>query len=182
MKRLIFVTGNLDKLLEARQILKRKIDSYNIRLPEIQGTRRAIIIEKAVYAAKVIKRPVFVEDTALCFNALNGLPGPYIRDFLETIGNKRLNKLLHGYPDKRAKAVCSIGFVVPGREPKIFEGVSHGKIVPPRGRGDFGWSPIFLPRGSKKTYAQMSKEEKNQDSFRKKAFAKFKKYLDKVGY
>ncbi len=180
--RLTFITGNLGKLLEARQILGFKIDSFSIRLPEIQGTRREIIRHKAEYAARALGRTVFVEDTSLCFNALDELPGPYIKDFLGKLGNRKLVKLLHGFKDKKAKAVCSIGYCSPGKSPVIFEGVTYGKIVMPRGRSSFGWDPIFMPKGYTRTYAQMSKEEKNRNSFRKKALEKLRKYLKKHGY
>ena len=127
-------------------------------------------------------KPVFVEDTSLCFNALNELPGPYINDFLKKLGNKKLAGLLHGFRDKRAKAVCSIGYCRPGKAPVVFEGVTSGKIVMPKGKSNFGWDPIFIPRGSKKTHAQMSLEEKNRNSFRKKAFVKFKRYKERKDF
>jgi len=177
-KRILFITGNLNKLVEARQILKDfKIDNYSIKLPEIQGDRKEIIKAKAKYAAKTLKRPVIVEDTSLCFTALKDLPGPYIKDFLIKLGNKKLPKLLTGFKDKRAKAVCSVGYCVPGKEPKVFEGVTFGTIVNPKGKKDFGWSPIFMPKGSKKTYGEMEKIEKNKNSFRKKALKKLHDYL-----
>jgi inosine triphosphate pyrophosphatase len=178
MKKILFITGNLNKLIEARLLLPEfQIDNYSIKLPETQGTRKEIIVNKAKYASKVLKRPLIVEDTSLCFTALNGLPGPYIKDFLKNIGNTKLHRILQGFKDYRAKAVCSIGYIEPNNEPKIFEGITHGKIVKPKGRKDFGWSPIFKPNGEKKTYGEMEKIEKNKSSFRKKSFKKLHDYL-----
>jgi inosine triphosphate pyrophosphatase len=178
MKKILFITGNLNKLVEAKQLLPEfKIDNCSIKLPETQGSRKQIIINKASYALKVLKRPLIVEDTALCFTALNGLPGPYIKDFLLGVGNTSLHRMLKGFKDKRGKAVCSIGYIEPGKEPKIFEGITHGKIVKPKGRKDFGWSPIFKPNGSKMTYGEMTKIQKNKSSFRKKSFKKLHDYL-----
>ncbi len=178
MKRILFITGNLNKLSEAKEILKDyEIDSYNIRLPEIQGEIRDIIRHKARYASKKLNKTIIVEDTALCFTALNNLPGPYIKDFIEKLGNKKLPLLLKGFKDKRAKAVCSIGYCEPGKEPKIFEGVIHGKIVNPKGKSKFGWDPIFKPNRKKHTFAEMPKSEKNSISHRRKALEKLNTYL-----
>jgi len=179
--KLTFITSNLNKLMEARHILKDiEIDNYSIKLPELQGDRRIIIREKAQFAAKTIGRTIVVEDTSLCFNALKELPGPYINDFSTKLGNKNLVKLLSGFPDKKAKVVCSIGYCKPGKEPRIYEGIIYGEIVAPRGRG-FGWDPIFQPRGSKKTYGQMTFEEKNGQSHRQKALLKLRNFLLKKG-
>lgn len=55
------------------------VTSSKIDLPELQGEPEEISLEKCRIAAKIAKGPVMVEDTSLCFNALNGLPGPYIK-------------------------------------------------------------------------------------------------------
>lgn len=84
-KTLTFVTGNKKKLEEVQQILlggNKKlafnIANQKIDLPELQGDPVEIAIEKCILAAKEVNGPVFTEDTSLCFNALNGLPGPYV--------------------------------------------------------------------------------------------------------
>ena len=53
---------------------------------------------------------VMVEDTSLCFNALDGLPGPYIKWFLEKVGHEGLNKMLAGFGDYSAYAQCTFAF------------------------------------------------------------------------
>ena len=53
--------------------------SQNVDLPEYQGTPEEVVREKCLEAARRIQGPVIVEDTCLCFNALGGLPGPYIK-------------------------------------------------------------------------------------------------------
>ena len=63
-----------------------QVISRNIDLPEYQGTPREIVMSKCKLAADVIKGPVIVEDTSLCFNALGGMPGPYIKWFLDAVG------------------------------------------------------------------------------------------------
>jgi inosine triphosphate pyrophosphatase len=51
-----------------------------------------------------------VEDTCLCFNALQGLPGPYIKWFLGKLGHDGLNRMLHGFEDKTAYAQCTFAY------------------------------------------------------------------------
>jgi len=179
MDSLVFVTGNEEKLAEAKSILTDfRIDSVVLDLPELQGDRELVVKEKARLAAKKLGMPCFVDDTSLCFSALKGLPGIYIREFLEKIGRDGLVKLLTGFDDKSAEAVCMIGFCYPNKEPICFEGITEGTIVNPRG-DRFGWDPIFQPFGYKKTYAEMTIIEKNKISHRKKALIKFKKFLEK---
>jgi inosine triphosphate pyrophosphatase len=89
LRTLTFVTGNKNKLAEVQAILQGvvQVNSVKIDLPELQGEPKDISIEKCRMAAKQVKGPVIVEDTCLCFNALNGLPGPYIKWFLDKLGH-----------------------------------------------------------------------------------------------
>ncbi|KAA8548479.1 hypothetical protein F0562_000254 [Nyssa sinensis] len=125
-----------------------------------------------------VNGPVLVEDTCLCFNALKGLPGPYIKWFLQKIGHGGLNNLLLAYEDKSAYALCVFSLALgPNAEPITFIGKTLGKIVPPRGPNDFGWDPIFQPDGYDQTYAEMPKEEKNKISHRSKSLALVKSHF-----
>jgi len=73
--------------------------------------------------------PVLVEDTCLCFHALKDLPGPYIRYFLDAIGNNGLVNLLAAYDDKSAHAVCTFAYSEgPGCEPILFQGTMEVSI------------------------------------------------------
>jgi inosine triphosphate pyrophosphatase len=65
---------------------------------------------------------VITEDTCLCFEALQGLPGPYIKWFLSKLGHAGLNNLLAAYEDKSAYALCIFAYGAPGQEPILFEG------------------------------------------------------------
>jgi inosine triphosphate pyrophosphatase len=186
IKSLNFVTGNKNKLLETSKILQNtipKLVSINLDLPELQGSSpEEISRAKCRIASKSAGKgvPVIVEDTSLCFNALNGLPGPYIKWFLDSIGHEGLNKLIEGYEDKSAYALCIFSYSDdPEKEPKTFIGKCHGKIVPPRGPpNSFGWDPIFQPDGFDETFAEMSKEVKNTISHRLLALDQFKAYVE----
>jgi inosine triphosphate pyrophosphatase len=89
-KKIFFITGNANKLSEFRQIMgnldgKIEIDSRDVDLPEYQGEPEEVAREKCKTALELVKAPVLVEDTSLCFNALHGLPGPYIKWFLSKL-------------------------------------------------------------------------------------------------
>ncbi|XP_048334019.1 inosine triphosphate pyrophosphatase [Ziziphus jujuba] len=180
-----FVTGNAKKLEEVRAILGNSIpfQSLKLDLPELQGEPEDISKEKARLASIQVNGPVLVEDTCLCFNALKGLPGPYIKWFLQKIGHEGLNNLLMAYEDKSAYALCAFSFALgPDIEPITFLGKTMGKIVPARGPNDFGWDPIFQPDGYEQTYAEMPKEEKNKISHRYKALAQVKSHFVEAEY
>ena len=180
-----FVTGNKKKLEEVQRMLVTsgsipfKITNRKIDLPELQGEVDEIAIEKCKLAAKEVGGPVMTEDTSLCFNALKGLPGPYIKWFLEKCGHDGLNGLISGSDDKTAYAQTMVAFCPgPGQDVKLFDGRTHGNIVPARGPLDFGWDPIFEPNeGGGLTYAEMEKDAKNLISHRGRSFAKFRDFL-----
>lgn len=75
-----FVTGNANKLREVKAILEPGIEvrSNPLDIEEAQGTIEEVTESKCRRAAEIVNGPVLVEDTALCFNALAGLPGPYM--------------------------------------------------------------------------------------------------------
>ncbi|OJJ55326.1 hypothetical protein ASPSYDRAFT_158756 [Aspergillus sydowii CBS 593.65] len=178
MTTLNFITSNKNKLAEVRAILDGVVDVQNevVDVPEIQGTIEEIAKEKCSHAARVVGGPVLTEDTALEFSALKGLPGPYIKSFLEALGHEGLNKMLDSFESRGAEAVCTFALSLgPESEPILFQGRTEGTIVSPRGPANFGWDPIFEHGG--KTYAEMTKEEKNKISHRYKALVKLQQWL-----
>jgi len=184
---LVMVTGNAKKLEEVKQILDAgeekvpfEVTSQKVDLPELQGASpQEIAREKCKLAAQTVNGPVMVEDTCLCYNALQGLPGPYIKWFLDKLGHDGLNKLLAGYEDKSAYALCIFALSAGnGCEPRLFEGRTDGRIVAARGPTDFGWDPVFEPmEGSGKTFAEMEKVDKNAISHRGRALGALRSWL-----
>jgi inosine triphosphate pyrophosphatase len=146
-----FVTGNFKKLLEVKQILgigdetngnalPFAMEHHKLDLPELQGEPVEIAVEKCKLAAAQVGGAVITEDTSLCFNALQGLPGPYIKWFLDKNGHEGLNKMLDGFSDRSAYAQTIVCFCAgPDKEPAVFDGRTNGKIVRPRGPTNFGW-------------------------------------------
>lgn len=188
-KCITFITGNRNKLEEVLSIVNTNQDespnSYSIKaldidLPEVQGEPDYIIEEKCKFASLQVNGPVIVEDTSLCFNALGGLPGPYIKCFMKKIGLEGLTKLLLGYEDKTIEAKCMFAYQE-NRESQIhyFTGITKGTLVEPRGNMNFGWDPIFLPIGYNETYGEMDSESKNLISHRYKALQLVKEFLNK---
>ncbi|RDA89503.1 hypothetical protein CP533_4150 [Ophiocordyceps camponoti-saundersi (nom. inval.)] len=189
-----FVTGNANKLREVKAILEPSIqvDSKALDIDEIQGSINEITESKCRRAAALVllslclcitiayqqqlNGPVLVEDTALCFNALGSLPGPYIKHFLTSIGHDGLNNLLAAYADKSAEAVCTFGFSAgPNEKPILFQGRCPGEIVLPRGPVRFGWDPVFEYQGQ--TFAEMDSSQKNSISHRARALEMLKKWF-----
>ena len=186
-KTVTFVTGNENKLREVRAILGEDapfaLEARAVDLPELQGKPEDIAREKARLAARSVGGPALVEDTSLCFVALGGLPGPYVKWFLDKLGHEGLNNLLAAYPDKSAYAQCIFAYCEgPGETPVVFVGRTDGKIVPARGPTDFGWDPVFAPDDAVadgRTYAEMDKSTKNAISHRKRALEKFREFMTK---
>eukprot|EP00800_Vazella_pourtalesii_P012687 TRINITY_DN29747_c0_g1_i1.p1 TRINITY_DN29747_c0_g1~~TRINITY_DN29747_c0_g1_i1.p1 ORF type:complete len:192 (-),score=32.77 TRINITY_DN29747_c0_g1_i1:73-648(-) len=183
-KRLLtFVTGNPGKLREATAIFGEdmpwKLVSSKLDLPEFQGEPDDISIEKCKIAMEKVKGAVMVEDTCLCFNALKGMPGPYIKWFLDKLGHDGLNKMLAGFEDKTAYALCTFAFHSgkEGDDVLLFRGRTEGTIVPATGDNKFGWDPIFKPHGYSKTFAELDGDSKNAISHRSKALALLKEHL-----
>lgn len=184
-KTLTFVTGNENKLKEVIRILgdnfPLQVVSQKVDLPELQGEPDDISREKCRLAAKEIKGPVICEDTCLCFNALKGLPGPYIKWFLDKLKPEGLYKMLSAYEDKSAYALCTFAYSSGNPEDEIvlFHGKTDGKIVEPRGPRTFGWDPCFLPDGFDKTYAELDKDVKNGISHRGRSLEELRKFFEK---
>ncbi|XP_055634681.1 inosine triphosphate pyrophosphatase [Toxorhynchites rutilus septentrionalis] len=182
LRSISFVTGNAKKLEEVRAILGKdfpfELIAVKLDLPELQGEVDDICRKKCLEAARIVKGPVLVEDTCLCFSALKGLPGPYIKWFLDKLEPEGLHKLLDGWDDKSAQAVCTFAYVPhENGEVILFQGVTDGDIVFPRGSRDFGWDPVFQPKGCDKTYAELPKEKKNEISHRFRALDKLRDFF-----
>ncbi|CAK9819558.1 Inosine triphosphate pyrophosphatase [Anthophora quadrimaculata] len=154
-KSIVFVTGNAKKLEEFVAILgsnfPREITSRKIDLPEYQGEIDDICRNKCRVAAELIKGP------------------------------EGLHKMLHGWEDKSAEAVCTFACCSGGPTDPVllFQGRTEGTIVSPRGSQDFGWDSCFQPLGYDKTYAELPKEVKNKISHRSRALEKLKEYFMK---
>ena len=176
MKSITFITGNQDKADATKRYLHIPMTHKKLELTEIQSLNVKEVVEhKAREAYKILGQPVLVEDTSLTFHALGKLPGPFIKWFLQELGNEGLCNLVK--EDRSATATVLFG-LFDGTELHFFEGSSDGIIAQsPRGDNGFGWDSIFIPNGKTKTHAEMTSNELDAISIRRIALEKMKKEL-----
>ncbi len=177
--KIFFATTNKGKLREAKEILGVKINPLVLDVDEVQTLDPVECVEKKAEAAfKISKQPLFVEDTALFFEAWNGLPGVFITYFLKTIGPGGLVSLMKNEKNRSAYAQTSVCYY-DGKKKVTTVGKIRGKVATKeQGKSGFGWDAIFIPIGYKKSFAEMGSKEKNKISMRKIALQRLKTKLD----
>lgn len=181
---LVVVTTNKNKLAEINQILGTNHKVSKIDIPEIQTLDLdELITFKAREAYKRIKKPVLVEDVSLAIKALGGLPGTFVKFFLDALGTEGTVTLVRSR-NTSTTATAAVA-IYDGRTLKIFKGQVKGTLSKTnRGEYGFGFDKVFIPNGYNRTFAEMAPELKNKISHRAKALTKLKKYLinPKSGY
>jgi non-canonical purine NTP pyrophosphatase (RdgB/HAM1 family) len=155
-----FVTGNEHKAAHTARLLGRRIDHEKIDLDELQTVDIVELIEHKVRQAyEKIKRPVIVDDYSVGFDALDGLPGPFIKFFIGTDEKlEKLCRILDVFKDRSADATSAIGFY-DGVTLKVFRKTLRGTIaINPAGDNGIHSDKIFIPTGYKLTRAQMDND------------------------
>lgn len=175
---LYFITSNKHKFNEIKAEIP-DIKHLKIDLPEIQEIDPKKIIEYKLKHGLAHKKGSFiVEDVSFEMEALNGLPGPFVKWFLKAMGPEGLYKITQATEKNGARATATIGLVDLKGEIHFFEGEVSGRVVEPRVDNGFGWDRIFIPEGFDKTFSEMSIEDKNPISHRGKAVKKLKEFLN----
>jgi len=177
-----FATNNINKFNEARRVLGEfkiavgmlRAKSFEIQSDSLEEIAKASVID----AFHRCNLPIIVEDAGLFVDALKGFPGPYAAYVYRTIGNRGLLRLMENVGDRRGRFESVIAyFSGEVKEPICFEGTVLGKIALSERKKNaetgFGFDPLFIPSGGKRTFAEMSIEEKNRSSHRANAFQKF---------
>jgi non-canonical purine NTP pyrophosphatase (RdgB/HAM1 family) len=179
-EKLILVSSNPNKGIEAERILGVPVLRVSLTLPEIQAATAEEITRYKLETAKTKGYArLIVEDVSLGFDELGNFPGPYVRWLLEAAGGKGLAAIAYALNNRAAKAQCCVGFW-DGKQVKMFIGETAGEIlVKPRGERHFGWDAWFQPKGSDKTFAEMTPDEKDAVSHRGRAYRKLGEYLAK---
>jgi len=146
---------------------------------EIQSTNLGEIAKFAAQeAAKKHNRTVLVEDSGLFVKALDGFPGPFSSYVHDTIGVEGLLRLMNRQTQREAYFQASLALASPRGSSQEFSGKVHGTIShKSAGNQGFGFDPIFIPRGSRKTFAQGGTEFKDKYSHRAIAFRKLALWL-----
>ena len=183
-RQLTFATSNPHKFAEARRILKGfgvNIRHAKLSYPEIRGDDPSEIAADSARKLKAeIKPPFFVEDTGLFVEALDGFPGAYAAWVIRKIGIKGFLRLMKGVQNRKAAFRTAVA-LYDGKRVLVFTGEAKGSIArAEKGRGGFGYDPIFIPRGFTETFAQMRADEKDALSHRRKALVELADYLRRI--
>ncbi len=198
--KILIATGNKHKLQEIKNILPRQTntgevleyvsldDIGGLRLPPETGrTLEENAQIKALYAAKETGLPTISDDTGLEVEFLGGRPGVHTARYAgeeadDSENNRKLLNELEGlFLGKRAARFRTVAcLATPQGQTLDFEGVLDGFIgFGYRGTNGFGYDPLFIVQGTRKTLAEMTEEEKNAISHRGNAFKKLAEHLMK---
>ena len=147
-------------------------------VPETGATFEENALLKARAIADYTGLPAVADDSGLCVDALNGMPGVLSARWAGGHGDDQANLELvlaqvADVPDARlgARFVCAAALVAPGAREWVVTGQVEGRLIrAPRGSGGFGYDPIFLPDGFGQTTAEMTAEAKDAISHRGRAF------------
>jgi XTP/dITP diphosphohydrolase len=188
----LFATNNQHKIDEIQSAAGDKIKitglkeaGINIDIPEPHETLEQNASEKSSAIFALTGTSCFSEDTGLEVYALNGEPGVRSARYAGTrSAADNVAKLLTKLKDKTdrgARFRTVISLIWKGKE-HLFEGICEGSIREhEKGDGGFGYDPVFVPSGSTKSFAEMTIEEKNTFSHRKKAADQLVLFLQQNG-
>ena len=186
---LIFATSNSNKLKEIKNLLPKEIcindlNSLNFfeEIPENENSIEKNAEFKASFIHSKYNINVFADDTGLEVGVLNGEPGVYSARYAgeDCDSNKNMEKLIKKLINKKnrkARFKTVIALVLNNKLHQ-FEGVVNGTIGHSK-KGDkgFGYDPIFIPEGYKKSFAELSLNEKNEISHRSIAVKKLINFI-----
>ena len=190
--KLIFATHNQHKVNEIQPLVGNDFELITLKdagidtdIPEPFDS----LEENAAHKSKTIYNLTglncFSEDTGLEVTALNGEPGVKSARYSgeDKSFDKNIDKLLNNLDSKKDRSArfrTVISLLIDGKEIQ-FEGICVGHIIQNRqGNEGFGYDPVFVPSGAEITFAQMTMEEKNKFSHRRKAVDKLVNYLRKI--
>lgn len=186
---LIFATNNQHKAEEIKTVIGDKLNivtmkeaGIGIDIPEPHDNIEANATEKSTTIYKLTNQNCFSEDTGLEVEALNGEPGVKSARYAGDAKNFQANidKLLFKLEVKenRKATFRTVISLIWNNEEHLFEGVCDGHIIKEqKGKEGFGYDPVFVPDGADKTFAEMSMDEKNIYSHRRKATDKLIAFL-----
>ena len=186
MTTLVLATRNAHKVAELHEILAAA--GVDVDLVPLPGDAPEVVedgttfvdnaLKKARSAAEATGLPAVADDSGLCVDALNGMPGVLSARWAGSHGDDEANlrlvlDQLSAVPDelRGAAFVCAAALALPTGEEHVVEGRLVGSLVrEPRGSGGFGYDPVFVPEGDSRTTAEMSAADKNAVSHRGNAF------------
>jgi XTP/dITP diphosphohydrolase len=191
---LAIATRNKGKIKEIKDLLKdfpldiKNLDDFGPipHLEEDGDTFDENAYKKASFAARILGLPALADDSGLMVEALKGAPGVHSARYAgenETDEQRYLKLLseMEGTSNRKAAFECVISIAVPTGPALTYEARCEGLITEmPAGSNGFGYDPVFYYPPYKKTFAELTGQEKNRVSHRGKALAKLKDEFDKV--
>jgi XTP/dITP diphosphohydrolase len=178
--RIRFLSGTGYKIAEASAILGAanvQVVPVKIDIPELQTPDVELIVrDKTLKAFGRLGHPLFVEQTGLYLDRMNGFPGGLTRVFWDALGPEKMCQLFGIGDETGVVARTRIGYC-DGRKIHQFEGSIRGRIaVEPRGDRGFQWDCVFIPEDHNQTFAELG-ELKNKISMRRRALDAFADHL-----
>jgi XTP/dITP diphosphohydrolase len=184
--KVVLATRNAGKIAELRRILAGlPVEVVGLEafpeIGEVAETGRTFA-ENALIKAHAVARqsglPAVADDSGLCVDVLNGMPGIFSARWAGKHGDDRANLDLLlaqvsdiAEPDRGAHFACAAALALPSGDERVVEGALHGRIIGvPRGSNGFGYDPVFVPEGDTRTTAELSPAEKDAISHRGRAF------------
>lgn len=179
---LVLASANQFKLAEYRNLLGLPdLRSVSADVEEPQSLDLQHLVEAKIRRVQnLVSPPFFVEHTGLFISGWNDFPGGLCKDLIQQVKNAGLCRMLSSYDrtERTARMAVMIGYYHPSHGLRTFLGETGGVIAQtPRGDRGFGWDPIFVPDGADRAYGEMSAEEKNRTSARRRAADHFRAFL-----
>ena len=184
--------AEISALLENQDIIRpvvlKKLDDFG-PMPDVVEdgcTFDENAYKKASFYARILGFPCLADDSGLTVAALNGAPGVLSARYAgenasDEERSAKLLRAMEGQPDRKAAFECVLSFAVPTGPALTYEARCEGVITEqPMGANGFGYDPIFYYPPLKKTFAQLTREEKSRVSHRGQALNEFKNEFDKV--
>ena len=183
---LVLATRNAHKLDELAEILGAA--AVDVQLLPLPDSAPDVVEDGLTFADNALKKarsaaahaglPAIADDSGLCVDVLNGMPGIFSARWAGTGRDDAANLALvldqlADVPDEHlgARFVCAAAVALPSGDERVVEGQVIGRLVrSPRGTGGFGYDPIFVPDGYQVTTAEMTAEDKHAISHRGEAF------------
>jgi XTP/dITP diphosphohydrolase len=197
-KKIVVASHNTGKIKEIKNLLKpfkfKVYSALDFKIKEPKETGKTFI-ENSIIKAKAVSQKsnciALADDSGLCINSLNGNPGIYSarwagknKDFglaIQKIEEKLKAISSTSKRNRRAHFCCALTLSYPSGRIFSFQGKVYGHLeFPKRGLNGFGYDPIFVPKGYKKTFGEMDFNYKERISHRQIAFNKLKNYLIKI--
>lgn len=190
---LLIASNNPNKIRELKEILGDRFEMFSLKEkgiisdPEETGETFEENSEiKARFALEKSGIATLADDSGLAVEALNGEPGVFSARYsgegaTTEKNNALLLKNMENITDRRAKFVCVITLLFPDGRKIQAKGECHGEILlSPRGTNGFGYDPLFYVPEYKKTFAELTAEEKNAISHRAVALRAFEERLKNI--